>query len=110
MLSAIGARHACVEADLGDVLGAEDVGLDRLEGVVLADGHVLERRGVDDHVSTLDGAPQPVAIANVTDEEAQPRIVELALHLRLLELVAAEDADGAGAPFRERGAREVLAE
>ena len=96
--------------DLGDVLGAEDVGLDRLERVVLADRHVLQRGGVDDHVGALDGATQPVAIADVTDEEAEPRVVELPLHLGLLELVAAEDADGGRIPLRERGAREMLAE
>ena len=79
-------------------------------GLYSQTGHVLQRGGVDDDVSALDGTAQAVAVADVADEEAQPRIVELALHLRLLELIAAEDADGRRVPLRERGAREVLAE
>ena len=102
--------HARIEADLGDVLGAEDVGLDRLERVVLADRHVFQGGRVDDHIGALDGAAQPIPIAHVADEEAKPRVVELPLHVGLLQLVAAEDADGRGIPLLERGTREMLAE
>ena len=62
---------------LSDVLGAEDVRLDRLERVVLADRHLLERGRVDDDVDALDGAAKPVAVADVADEEPEPRVVEL---------------------------------
>src|SRR4029077_2441625 len=105
-----GARHTRVYAGLGDVLRAEDVRLDRLERVVLADGHVFERRGMNDHVGASDRAAQPLAVADVADEKAKALIVDLSLHLGLLELVTAEYPDRSWIPLRKGGAGEMLTE
>ena len=86
------APDAGVERDVDDVLRADDVGLHDLERVVLRRRHLLQGGGVNDHVDVLKRAVQPIAIADVAEEEAQPRVVaELLGHLRLLHLVAAQD-------------------
>src|SRR5439155_19082478 len=64
------------------------------ERVVLARGHLLQRRRVDDHVDAARREREPVEAADVAEEEAQARIVQLLLQLVLLQLVAAVDADG----------------
>ena len=50
-----------------------DVGLRRLERVVLARLDVLERRAVEDDVDALARAQQAVAVAHVADQEADAR-------------------------------------
>ncbi len=59
------------QAGVDDVLGADDVGLGRLERVVLARLDVLERGAVEDDVDALRRPQQPVAVADVADQEAQ---------------------------------------
>src|ERR1700688_4431032 len=70
------ARHMCVNARFGDVLRAEDVRLDRFERVVLAYRNVFERSGVYDNVGASDGPTQPIAIADIADEETETLIIE----------------------------------
>ncbi len=84
--------------------------LHRLEWVVLARGHLLDRSRMNYDVDILHGAPQPLLVADVADEEPQPLVAELPLHLRLLQLVTAEYADRLGIPARQCGARELVTE
>ncbi len=108
------ALHAAVDRCLDHVLRAEDVGLDRLERVVLAHRHLLERRGVDHHVDVLHRTVEAVAVAHVADEEPQLRVLvvrERLLHLELLELVSRVHDHSANARIAvEDGADELLAE
>ena len=72
--------------------GAEDVGLDRLEGVVLAGRHLLHRGGVDDDVDAASNArPSRSRSRTSPMKKRQARVVERELHRVLLQLVAAED-------------------
>src|SRR5712692_6873539 len=80
-----------------DGLRPEDIGLDRLERVVLACRHLLHCRCVDDDVDVgLEGALEALLIAYVSDEERESRVAELELHVVLLQLVAAQHDDALG--------------
>ena len=71
-----------------------DVGLHGLEGVVLADRHLLERGGVDDDVDAARRQPQAVDGRGRRRSSSRNRVVrEAPLQLGLLELVAAERAN-----------------
>ena len=90
-----------------DVLGALDVGLDRFPGEVLAGGHLLQRRRIDDDVGVAQGRGDAVEVAHVADAELeQPfevviddfvrrglAVLILQPHVVLLGLVAREDDD-----------------
>ena len=93
-------RDPVREAGIDDVLRPDDVRLGRLEGVVLAGLDVLQRSAMEDDVDVLRGAKQPVAIADVADEEphVRPGPEPLAL-VELLGLVPAEDAHDGGVRF-----------
>ena len=82
------------EAGVDHVLRPDDVRLGRLERVVLAGLDVLQRRAVEDDVDPVHRPVEPVAVADVADEEADvaPVVQPLAL-VELLRLVAAEDPD-----------------
>src|SRR5438105_613679 len=80
-------------------LRADDVGLHRLEGVALARGHLLQRRGVEHVIDPRHGLRQLVGVADVPDHVAKLR--ERVAHLPLLFLVAAVDAHLAGALLEE---------
>lgn len=93
-----------VERGIDDRHGAVDVGLDGLHGIVLAGGHLLERRRVDDVVHAPgERAAQARLVAYVADEEAEPRVVvlsrspaeldEFVPHHELLVLVARVNDD-----------------
>ncbi|MCU0793104.1 MAG: hypothetical protein MUE42_09715, partial [Opitutaceae bacterium] len=56
-----------VEAGVDEVLGAEDVGLDALEGVVFGGGDLLEGGGVDDDVDALESAAEALLVADIAD-------------------------------------------
>ena len=76
------------------LVAADDVGLDRLDRVVFAGRHLLQRGGVDDDIDAVKGALEPIAIAHVADEVAHRRVPPIGKHLPhlvLLQLVAAED-------------------
>ena len=56
-----------------DVLGPDDVRLDRLERVVLADRDLLHRRRVEDDVGVRGAATTTeLGVADVADLEVQP--------------------------------------
>src|SRR6266545_299019 len=99
-----------VDGGVDHVLGAEHVGLDGLERVVLAGGDLLQRRRVEHDVHAVHGAQEPLAVAHVADEEAQRRIAEARHHLRLLQLVAAEDAQPPRPVPGEHDLHELVAE
>ena len=83
--------HPVVHGRFNEVLGAEDVGLYRLEGVVLAGGHLFEGRRVHDDIDPLQRAVQPILVAHVSDEIADlPKFLgrELLGHLGLFQLIA----------------------
>ena len=64
---------------VGDVDGAEDVGLDALGPVLLEIGHVLQRGGVEDDVGAevAHHLLDPVAVAHVGDDALDPRLAGL---------------------------------
>ncbi len=80
--------HAGIDCRVDDVLRPGDVGLHRLERVVLRGDHLLHRGGMDDDVGSLRSAQQPLRVTDITDEVAEPIAVETLLHLGLLEFVA----------------------
>lgn len=93
---------ARVERGVDDGHGSIYVGLDCLHGVVLARGHLLKRRCMHYVVNpTGKGTAKTSLVADVTDEEAQLRVVvlssgftecaELVPHDKLLILVARID-------------------
>jgi hypothetical protein len=86
--------HAAVDARIDDVLCAQDVGLDGLEGVVLGGGNLFQRRGVYDKMDAPHGAVDAISIPDVAQQEAQPVIPEFRAHLALFQLVPGEDAEG----------------
>ncbi|GAA2881030.1 hypothetical protein GCM10020220_083930 [Nonomuraea rubra] len=84
---------------------------DVLERVVLGGVDLLERGGVHDVVDAVHGAGEPVAVADVADEPAQPFVVAEELPgLVLLELVAGEDHQAADRERVECVTDERLAE
>ena len=102
---------AGVDAGLDDVLRADDVRLHELPRVVLGGVDLLERGCVDDVVDAVHGPVEAVAVADVADEPAQPRVVaEQLAALVLLELVAAEDHDPLGVVVLQGLGDERLAE
>ena len=67
------------------VLGAEDVSFDVLHRVVLSGVYLLKGGRVHDVVDTMQGQLEPLAITNVADKEADPKIIAIGLlHLVLL--------------------------
>ncbi len=77
-----------------------DVGLGRLERVVLPGLDVLERRTVEDDVDALARPQHAVAIADVADEEADARSGDPVALVELLRLVSPEDTHHVG-PVRD---------
>ena len=83
--------HACGQGGVDDVLGAVDIGLDALLGVILGRVDLLDGGGVYYHVDALACTFQALAVADVADEEPQLRVPVVRvflLELKLLELVA----------------------
>jgi hypothetical protein len=83
-----------VQRRLNHILGAQDVGLDRLERIVLGRRHLFQGRGVDHQIDSLHGAAEPVPIAHVADEVPHLGVLFQRIHLlhfELLELVAGID-------------------
>ena len=102
-----------VDGGIDDVGGAHDVRANHLERVVLRGRDLLQGRGMDDHVHAVEGAVEPVAVADVADKEAQvamPLLGEEVAHLKLLQLVAAEDDQLLRPVVAEHDLRELLAE
>jgi hypothetical protein len=68
--------------------------MDRLKGVVLGGGHLLEGGGVDDDIDAVEGLVQAFGVADVAEEVAHAAMGldgKALGHLELLELVARED-------------------
>lgn len=90
-------HHLCdpgVDGAVDDVLGAEDVGLHGLEGVVLTGRHLLHGGGVDDDVDALAGPGHAGPVADVAEHVAHPTVAEAGAHLGLLELVPGVHPEG----------------
>jgi hypothetical protein len=68
-----------------------DIGLDALHRIVFGCRHLLHRSRVDDVVDAVESLAQPLRVTHVADEIAQLFLIILALHLKLLELIARED-------------------
>lgn len=106
------ARHSAVDGGVADVLGSVDVGLDRLEGVVLADRHMLQRRSVDDVIHPVEGPKQPVLVPYVPDKIPHTVVVFLVRlpHDILLVLVPGIDDNLLRIEGLENPGREPLPE
>ena len=89
-----------LERGVDQVGGTVDVGADGRDRVVLGQRHVLHRGRVHDEVDAAQSSKQARAIADVTQEEAQARVVELALHDEVLLLVAGEHDELRGRMLR----------
>ena len=80
--------HVVRERGVDDVFRAMDVRLDAFHRVVFGSRHLLQRGCVDDEVHAVHRLHQAVAVAHVADEVAHAFLVEVLLHLELLELIA----------------------
>ena len=96
------ALHAACRGRLEHVLGADHVGHDRVEGVVLAEIDVLEGRNVEDDVHPPTQAVQlvPVPDAPEVDEYVLHGLVFL-LEEEDLGLVVVQEAEFAGLELKE---------
>src|SRR5262245_17056459 len=99
-----------VDGGVDHILGPVDIGLDRLEGIVFARGNLLEGSRVHHDIDAVHGPGEPVAIPHVADEEAEGVVIEARHHLRLLELVAAEDDEALRMVLRQHDLHELVAE
>jgi hypothetical protein len=89
-----------LERRVDEVGGSVDVGADRFDRVVLGQRHVLHRGRVHDDVDAPQRSQESRAIADVPEEEAQARVIHLALHHVVLLLVAREHDDLRGRMLR----------
>ena len=69
--SAMTLFHLLIDAGIDDVLGADHIGLDALDRIVFGRRDLLQRGGVHDDVDAGESPVQPLAVANVADEEPQ---------------------------------------
>jgi len=60
-----------VDGGVDYVLGSEDVGADRFEGVVLRCGHLFESRRVNHDVGALYRTAQAIGVTDIAEEEAK---------------------------------------
>jgi len=77
------------------MLGAEHVGLDRLDGGELDHVDVLHRRGVDHDVDVGHRVAQAGRIADVAGEEAAAVVIETLVRGGEARLIGIEQAEGA---------------
>ena len=91
--------HTCINGGVEDVVGTDDVGLNRLHGEELAGGDLLQGSGVEDVVHAGHGVLDGLGVADITDVELDLlgglRVpgLELVAHIVLLLFVPGEDAD-----------------
>ncbi|MCY1294044.1 hypothetical protein D9M70_433230 [compost metagenome] len=85
--------HAGSDGSIEDVLGADDVGLDRFHRIELAGRHLLQCRRMEDVVHADHGIRQAVVIAYVSNEELDLVIGQRNAHIFLLLLIATENPD-----------------
>lgn len=83
------------------ILRAYRIGEQRLHGIELARGHLLERRRVEDEIHARHGIQQARGPAHVPDGELDFGVVVRQPHIVLLLLVARKDADLADAGIEE---------
>ena len=87
-------RDAGLQGSIDDVFGAADVGFDALVGIVLSDVHVFHGCCMDDVVHAVECALEALAVAHISDEVADGRVVIHGVferHLVLLLLIPGED-------------------
>ena len=113
--SLVGADHdhapdALVDGRVDDVLGADHVGLNRFERIVLAGWNLLERGRVEHDVHAVHRPLEPWLVPHVADEESQRGVVEARDHLGLLQLVAAEHDQPPRTILAEHDLHELVAE
>ena len=90
---------ASVNGGVEDVIGADDIGLNRLHGEELAGGDLLQGSGVEDVVHAGHGILDGLGIPDIADIELDLlgglRVpgLELVAHIVLLLFVPGEDAD-----------------
>ena len=109
--------HPVCQGCPDDVLRPQDVGLDEFRRVVLSGGHLLEGGGVHHHVHPAEGQGQPLAVADVTQEEPHAAhllggepLGHVDLHFVLLQLVPGKDDQLARLGPAEHGIDEAAAE
>src|SRR5688572_21685648 len=78
---------------MNDIFCAGHVGPDELQRIRLALLHPLERGGMHDYIDTVEGEVQPIPVADIPKQVPDAGVGELALHLRVLELVSAYHPD-----------------
>src|SRR5688572_12507323 len=86
--------HATIDRGVDHVSGTEDVGLDRFQWIVFRSGDLLQCRSMHDNVHPVESPVESIAVAHVPDEEADVRVLvirEMRMHLRLLQLISAEN-------------------
>ena len=102
---------ARLDRRVGDVHGAEHVGLDALGPVLLEIGHVLQRRGVEDHVGAkvAHHLAHALAVAHIGDHAVDLRVARqegrVFENMMQRRFGAFEDQQIAGAERRPRGCR-----
>ena len=98
---------AGLQAGLHHVLGADDIGADALEGVVFGGRDLLQRRRMNHIVDAAKRHDEPIVVAHVADEIAQPPLgverSEVVLHLGLFEFVAGKNHKATNLAFQQQG-------
>src|SRR3989344_4697444 len=92
--------YSRINSRINNILGTENVGLHRFEGIVLACGNMLEGCSMHDNIDSVHGAIEAITITNIPDEVPQSLIViPLLLHVVLLEFVTTKDNQTLGVVF-----------
>ena len=82
-----------VDGGFDDIFGAEDVGLDGLDGEEFARWDLLQSGGVENKINAIHGIVDTAIVADVADEKLDFVVLIFDAHVFLLFFVAGEDAD-----------------
>src|SRR4029434_10165398 len=94
--------NVAIDRAIDNILGAHDVGHDRLEWIVFARRNLLQGGGVNHDVDAAERARQAILVAHIPDEIADRAVLGLwepLGHLVLFELIATDDDDPLRAVF-----------